>query len=549
MMAKRKSAVRAADSTPHSDTQARTALVCFVAIEMVALPSLLWWGRGGWFTFDDWDLLSQRTGGSPHDLMLPHGDHWSTLPILVYRLLWWVFGIRSYVPYQFTVVLLHLTAVALLRVVMRRAGCAPWTATLFAGVFVFFGVAADTILVAFFMTFVGSLVFGLAHLLLADHGGRVDRRDALGLLAGLAGMLFSGVAVTMVGVVGLSTLVRRGWRVALLHTAPLGALYLVWLLVIGRDGERLPLTRPTRSEIARFVAVGVQATFGGLGQVPGVGVALAAILVVGSVLGVTGAGGALRDRFAEPLALLAGAAIFLVITGYGRAGKLLFNGGGGPENARASRYVYLVAAMALPALAVAADSIIRRWRLLTPLVVLAVLLGLPGNLRKLSDFHQGAAARDAARTYILAAPRLPPAASLPRSIQPDAFHAPGLTLGWLIDGVRSDRVPPPEPMSAKDRTTEILRLALRPTTAGRTGSCAAIRGPTQLVLRRGEAVSVARGTVEVVYVPVSAARSRPVHFGRSLTGTLMLVAETGPLRLVLTSSPSNNRLCTTSRRA
>jgi hypothetical protein len=178
-------------------------------------------------------------------------------------------------------------------------------------------------------------------------------------------MLFSGVAVTMVAVVGLSTLVRRGWRVALLHTVPLGALYLAWLLVIGRDGERLPPTRPTRTEIARFVALGVQATFGGLGPLPGIGVALAAILVVGSVLGARGAGAALRDRFAEPLALLAGAAIFLVITGYGRAGKLFFNPGGGPENARASRYVYLVAAMVLPALAVAADSIIRRWRLLT----------------------------------------------------------------------------------------------------------------------------------------------------------------------------------------
>jgi hypothetical protein len=61
--ATRQNAVRA-DSTPHSDTQASAALACFVAVEVVAFPSLLWWGRGGWFTFDDWDLLSKRTAGS-----------------------------------------------------------------------------------------------------------------------------------------------------------------------------------------------------------------------------------------------------------------------------------------------------------------------------------------------------------------------------------------------------------------------------------------------------------------------------------------------------
>jgi hypothetical protein len=284
-MTKTEAAVRGMGPAPTVDRHAPAALGCFVAVEVLAFPLLLWWGRGGWFTFDDWDLLSKRTVGSLHDLMLPHGDHWSTLPIIVYRFLWWVFGIRSYVPYQLTVLALHLTAVALLRVVMRRAGCAPWTATIFASALVFFGVAADTILVAFFMTFVGSLAFGLAHLLLADHDGPIDRRDALGLLAGLAGMLFSGVAVTMVAVVGFSTLMRRGWRGAALHTAPLGALYLVWLIVIGRKGDRLPLTHPTVSAMARFVVVGARATFGGLGQLPGVGVALAAILVVGIVVG------------------------------------------------------------------------------------------------------------------------------------------------------------------------------------------------------------------------------------------------------------------------
>jgi hypothetical protein len=533
-----------ADAPPQpARADARAALAGFVAVEAIALPLLLWWGRGGWFTFDDWDLLSQRTAGSVHDLFLPHGDHWSTLPVLVYRLFWWAFGIRTYFPWQLLVVLLHLTAVALIRAVMRRAGCAPWIATIFAGTFVFFGVAADTILVGFFMTFIGSLVFGLAHLLLADHDGPADRRDGLGLLAGLAGMLFSGVAVTMVVVVGLAVLARRGWRVALLHTVPLGALYLVWLAAIGTEGGRLPLTRPTASEAARFVAVGLRATFGGLGQLPGVGLALAVMLIAGLVIARAALGPSFRSRAAMPLALLAGAVIFLGITGYGRAGQLLFFGGSGPEHARDSRYVYLVAAMTLPAIALAADAIIRRWRILVPLVLVLPILGLPGNVHKLAEFRDSYKSSNITRQNILIAPRVPFAPVLPRSVQPDSFHAPGLTLGWLIDGVRSGRVPAPKSPTRAEFATTTLKLALATTTHVRVDPCVSLRGPTERVLRNGESITLARGNATIVYLPPSSPPSRPLRFNKSLTGPLTMVALAGPLRLRITPNPSDNRLC------
>src|SRR3954462_5852374 len=116
---------------------------------------------------------------------------------------------------------------------MRRAGVVPWIATAATTLFVFFGGGVADILWAFQIGFTGSLVFGLTHLLLADHDGPVDRRDAIGLLAGLAGLLCSGVAVTMTMVVGLTMLMRRGWRIALLHTVPLGAVYSLWWATIG----------------------------------------------------------------------------------------------------------------------------------------------------------------------------------------------------------------------------------------------------------------------------------------------------------------------------
>ena len=113
------------------------------------------------------------------------------------------------------------------------------------GAFVFFGSGAENILVAFQITFVGSLVFGLAQLLLADHDGPLDRRDWFGLLAGLAGLMCSGVAVTMTVIVGVRDAAAARLAVALFHTAPLGA-----SICCGspsrRRRRRPPFTTPTR---------------------------------------------------------------------------------------------------------------------------------------------------------------------------------------------------------------------------------------------------------------------------------------------------------------
>ena len=81
--------------------------------------------------------------------------------------------------------MVHLVAAALLLAVMRRARVRPWIATAAASSFVLFGAGWENIVVPFQICFTGALAFGLAQLLLADHDGSIDRRDRLGLLAGL----------------------------------------------------------------------------------------------------------------------------------------------------------------------------------------------------------------------------------------------------------------------------------------------------------------------------------------------------------------------------
>jgi hypothetical protein len=184
----------------------------FALVEFAALVLWLILGRSQWFYHDEWDFLAARKAGDLGDLFRPHNEHWTTLPILVYRALFALFGLRAYLPYRLVVLFLHLVAAALLLVAMRRAGVRPWIATAAASLLAFFGAGWQNIIQPFQICFTASLVLGLGQLLLADHDGALDRRDYVGLVAGLAGLMTSGVAVSMTVVVGLAVLLRGGLR-------------------------------------------------------------------------------------------------------------------------------------------------------------------------------------------------------------------------------------------------------------------------------------------------------------------------------------------------
>jgi hypothetical protein len=438
-----------------SDRSAQVALVVFVAIVVTAFPVLLKLSNYRWFYVDEWDFLAGRDGGSLDDLLRPHNEHWSTLPILVYRVLWHLVGLRSYTPYLALIITLHLTAAVLLRIVMRRAGVNPWIATSAAALFVLFGAGSENIWWAFQIGFVGAFVLGLTQLVLADHDGPIDRRDWLGLLAGSAALLCSGVAVTMAVVVGIAALTRRGWRAAAFHVAPLGVLFVLWWLGTEHAGQGF--SSPIGS-VLRFVTIGIGAAFGAMGQAQGAGVALGALLVLGLVVAwVPLPLPALRRRAAMPGAMLVGAFVFLVLTGSNRAATQSL----GPDIARASRYVYLVAALSLPAIAVAADAVVRRWRLLAPAMLALLLIGIAGNMRAfVHQRHQWAAFHRDARVLMLSFPRVPIARETPAWVRPlPGPEIRNVTLGWLLDGVASGRVPRPPPVSADATAAIEQRLA------------------------------------------------------------------------------------------
>jgi hypothetical protein len=511
----------------------RWALIAFLVVAVVSVPLLLRLGHDRWFQFDDWDFLASRDGGNLRDLLEPHGAHWSTLPIIAYRAEWYLFGLHSYWPYQLVSVLSHLTVVLLVRTVMRRAGVRPWTATAAVLPLVFFGAGEENITWGFQINFTLSLAFGLAQLLLADHDGPVDRRDWLALLAGLAALMSSGIGVTMVAVVGLAMLVRRGWRAAALQTLPLGVAYLVWYVAIARDGYGQELSDPL--DALGFARTTIAAGFGGLAQVPGLGWGLGCLIVGGVFLAWRGRPlDQVRKQAAAPVAMALGAFVFVLITASGRVGFA-------PGIARAPRYVHVVGVLLLPVVAVAADAVMRRWRAAVPVLAAVLVASIVGNVDDFSNERAyGGEFLDAYRTSLLAIPRASLAEQVPRDLRPERSLAPYVSVGWLLDGVRSGRIPAPEDLEPEARAAAEVRVALQENPRHRPAHCETVTPGTAVTLRPGSSLRLrGKGQVWVGYTDATGAlglvpfpwRNVPIVAYTELTVNVSSVPEGQPVEL------------------
>jgi hypothetical protein len=509
----------------------RAALGVFVALEIVAVPLLVAWGHRGWFNDDDWDFLALRKAGDLGDLMRPHFGHWTMLPMLAYRLLWSMVGLRSYTPYLLLAIAAHLAVAALLRAVMRRAGIGPWWATLAAGVMLFFGAGAENALVAFQITFAGALAFGLGQLLLADHDGPFGRRDWLALALGLAGLLCSGIELIMVVVVGLVVLARHGWRRAAFHTAPLAIGYGIWSVTAPAGQSTAKWKAGSVGAVVKFVGVGVRAGFVSLGEYSVIGLLLALVVLAGFALAVRAQGRALLSGpAAATLALLVGVLLFLVLTGAFRSGQPVGLGnvkGAGPNRARLGRYVYVVAAFSLPAVALALQAVSRRWRALTVVFVALLAVGVPGNLSKFAGYWGKPSYIPTVRENLLAAAEISPFLGIPLSVQPQPILAKGVTLGWLYANRRAGKLPSLAFLTPKQIATETLAVALQPATTKAT-ACRSLRAQTRLTLRRSETLTTEGGGV-TIYLRIAGAQS----YGQLLPPSTSVIAVGGPLRLII----------------
>ncbi len=488
----------APESPVASGRTVRPAFIAFIAAEIGALIFYVNISRPMWFYLDEWDFLANRTAWNLDDLFRAHNEHWVTLPIFVYRGMWTLFGLNSYRPYQLIIIFMHLGAAYLVRVVMRRVGVRPWTATIVASVLVFFGAGYQNIVLPFQMTLVGSIIFGFVHLLLATHDGPLDRRDYWGLAAGLAALMCSGIGVSMVIAVGAAVLIARGRRLALLHTAPLAAAYVVWYAAIGHVGYNGYRAGP--GDFLSFLRTFIAAGFTSISHNRALGFLIAVLLVVGLVLAWRPLDRAeFRRQAAMPLGLLIGAFAMLCITAIGRAGTSSF--------AEKSRYLHLIAVLVLPALGVAADAVMRRaaakW--VSVLVIAAIVAPIPANINAMVNYtHKGIVKNQTAyKALILTLPRVPVAKEVPREIKPEQLLAHFVTIGWLLDGVKAGRVPKPSEITDANATMAELRLSFvqMPGRLNPDDICVGIGKPMIFSLKPGQQMSLRAPNATIRVIP------------------------------------------------
>ena len=139
----------------------RIPVILFGVLALGTWATLLYLGRGVTFFQDEWRFVDVAGPfGTLEDVFGPQNEHWSTLPFLLYRSIFNVVGLSTYLPYLAVLLALHVTAAAALFVLLfRRNG--PLVAIGGALLALWVGTGYQNLFWAFQIGFVGSTAAGL----------------------------------------------------------------------------------------------------------------------------------------------------------------------------------------------------------------------------------------------------------------------------------------------------------------------------------------------------------------------------------------------------
>jgi hypothetical protein len=244
----------------------RSTVVLVVGL-VIGLPILLWLGRGMTFFSDEWAFIENRSLGDPATWLPPHNEHWSTLPVIAYRLLVETVGLRTYVPYLAVVIALHGLVVTLAFVAIRRSS-GPLAAAAVAILLLCWGSGFENLYWGFQTGFVGATALGIAALLV------LDRRDDLGRW-GVAilltiGLATAGIELAFCVAVAIEAVSARRLRSMFVPLAVPAGIYAAWFLTLGRSGIR-PTTALSSSALIDVPSSIITGFSNAAGAITGVG--------------------------------------------------------------------------------------------------------------------------------------------------------------------------------------------------------------------------------------------------------------------------------------
>jgi hypothetical protein len=254
----------------------------FAILAIAVWGFLLWMGRGLTFFSDEWAFIEGRSLFDISSWFAPHNEHWSTIPIVAYRLLMELVGLRTYVPYLAVLTGLHVLVAAAVFLLLRRWTGAP--AALAGGTLVlFFGSGFENVFWAFQISSVATVAAGLWMVWLLEGPPSAARAGAVTLLLVLS-LATSGLALIFLVIVALTVAMRPAWRRFMPALLVPVVAYLAWFVAIGVSGItvlRNPFSMDQLLQVPWFVAEGVENSIGAL---TGLGPVLSGLVLVGLVL-------------------------------------------------------------------------------------------------------------------------------------------------------------------------------------------------------------------------------------------------------------------------
>ncbi|MFN8035250.1 MAG: hypothetical protein U0V73_04885 [Acidimicrobiia bacterium] len=480
----------------------------FVLVASFAVQRVLSTGRGLTFFYDEWGWVFNRRATTAASFLDAHNGHLSLLPVAMYKVLFSVFGLTTYLPYRLLPVAGNLICATLTWRYLRRR-THPLVALCLASIILLLGAAWEDILWGFQIGFFGSVASAVGALLL------LDRDDTLGDV-GASVCLAISIACSGIGVAVLAAVFlelawrRRTWRRLWIPLVP-GAFYALWFLTYGDSQARSSNIHLVPEFVARASA-GAAGALGGLSLDNGrflMGVLVTVVLFK-----------VVREHRVTPrlVCVLAIPGFFWVLTAISRAEL---------NSPGSSRYLYPGAVfLALIVGELATNS--RYLPIAMAVIVIATAYSIHGNLDALRD---GRALMLDTTTHVranLAALELARGHTDP-SFRPDASRAPDITAGVYfpaIDSLGSPAFSRAElhrqsagiRAEADDTLLRAIGAAVSP-----DATPAATAGPPPAVENATHGVAASTGSC-VVFAPTS-------------PGASVELSAAGP-HLVITASPS-----------
>jgi hypothetical protein len=301
----------------------RTRLVvgAFAFLALLTFVLLYVKGTDMTFYFDEWDFVLRRHRDTVGVFLEPHNEHFSLVPVIVYKILFATAGLDHYAPYRIVALVLHLTIAALVFVWVRsRAG--DVLALAGATLLLFLGAGFEDVLWPFQIGFLFALAAGLGALLLLERESRVADFAAMILLGVSLASASLGIPIALGA--GAYLLVRPARRERLWVVVVPLVLYGIWYADYGKSalkGENVTAApQYTADEVA-----------GAVGGVVGLAVEWGRVLAVAAVAGLALHISRLRTFSRSFVMVLTAAVAFWVLTALARAHL---------NEATSSRYLY-----------------------------------------------------------------------------------------------------------------------------------------------------------------------------------------------------------------